>query len=288
MSAPLVLSILWTAPTSMVGVALGTLALLSGACVEAVLSACLAPLFMLHHARCVVSIAFGNAVRWAAQQRRASSALSRIVMSERAATAMGVSAFAVLGVWAPDLLLWLAPVWIPLALSIPLAALASSRRAGLALGFLGLLRTPEEIEPDPLITRLHDFRVLTQSDEAARFRDLVLDPILLAAHQTRLARAPEQSEQLSVERRARLTERALRVGPAALTRGERQALTASSDGMRTLHAQAWQRWPVESWQMSRAMPQLPQPGEAYSLVDQSALRTLTQAQSATASRYGAA
>jgi membrane glycosyltransferase len=234
----------------------GALALLASACFEAVLAASLAPLFMLHHARCVVSIASGNAVRWAAQQRRAGGAFSRIVASERAAMASGVIAAAGLALAGPQLLLWLAPVWVPLALAIPLAATASSRGMGRMLGRLGLLRTPEETEPDPLITRLHDLRVITQTDEAARFRDLVLDPILHNAHLVRLTRAPAP-QPLDVARAVRLTERALRVGPAALTAPERLCLMASAESMRTLHRDAWRRWPVESWQMSREQPQLP-------------------------------
>jgi membrane glycosyltransferase len=236
----------------------GALGLIASALVEAVLAACLAPLFMLHHARCVVSIAMGNAVRWATQQRRASSAFSRIVMSERSAMASGIVAGAVLALLAPQLLWWLAPVWLPLSLAIPLAALASSDRAGAVFERVGLLRTPEETEPDSLIGRLRDFRALTRSDEAARFRDLALDPILLAAHVARLERAElEAPSALEAQRIARLTERALRVGPAALTSAERQLLMSSATSMRELHREAWRRWPVESWQMSRIDPQLP-------------------------------
>ena len=233
----------------------GVLAVVSSACFEAVLAASLAPLFMLHHARCVMSIALGNAVRWATQQRRASSAFSRIVASERAAMAFGIVAAGALALFTPRLLVWLAPVWLPLAAAIPLAALASSRRAGQVFARLGLLRTPEETEPDPLITRLHDLRVLTQSDQAARFRDLVLDPILLSSHVARLERAP--SAVLPEERAARLIERALRMGPAALSRAEREQLIGSAECMRTLHRDAWRRWPIESWQLSREQPQLP-------------------------------
>jgi membrane glycosyltransferase len=200
-------------------------------------------------------------VRWAAQQRRAGGAFSRIVVSERVAMASGIVAAAGLALVAPQLLLWLAPVWVPLALAIPLATMASSRGMGRMLGRLGLLRTPEETEPDPLITRLHDLRVLTQTDEAARFRDLVLDPILHTAHLARLARASVAPQPLDVARAARLTERALRVGPAALTAPERDCLMASAESLRTLHREAWRRWPVESWQMSREQPQLPRMSE---------------------------
>jgi len=238
----------------------GVLGLIASAGFEAVLAASLAPLFMLHHARCVASIALGNAVRWAAQQRRAGGAFSRIVVSERVAMASGVVAALGLVLAAPELLLWLAPVWLPLALAIPLATLASSRGAGRLFGALGLLRTPEETEPDALITRLHDLRVLTKSDQAARFRDLVLDPILVAAHVARIERSAQPATALELARAQRLTERALRVGPAALTRAEREHLMASVESMRTLHREAWRRWPVESWQMSREQPQVPQIG----------------------------
>jgi membrane glycosyltransferase len=202
-------------------------------------------------------------------------------MSERAAMASGIVAGAGLALLAPQLLWWLAPVWLPLSLAIPLATLASSDKAGAVFERLGLLRTPEETEPDSLIGRLHDFRALTRSDEAARFRDLALDPILFAAHVARLERAePQAPSALEAQRIARLTERALRVGPAALTSAERQLLISSATSMRELHREAWRRWPVESWQMSRLDPQLPHVhiGTTQDLFE-SAERALTLTQS---------
>ena len=123
-------------------------------------------------------------------------------------------------------------------------------------------------------------RVLTKSDQAARFRDLVLDPILLSSHVARLERAAQGTESLAQDRSARLIERALRMGPAALTSAEREHLMGSAECMRTLHRQAWRRWPVESWQLSREQLQLPHHGDRSE-------RALTQSEPATASLHGA-
>src|SRR5690606_1303440 len=117
-----------------------------------------------------------------------------------------------------------------------------------------LFLTPPETSPDELLSRADELRAITGSDEAARFRDLVLDPVLLHAHVARLeGKVPPQDE--DALQRAR--QRALRVGPAALSEAERALLMASPDSMRQLHREAWRHWPVETWQLGRDLAQLP-------------------------------
>jgi membrane glycosyltransferase len=233
----------------------GALALTASALFELALSAWLAPLFMLHHTRCVLSILLGHSVSWGAQRRSADSPWLQIVWSELPATALGAFMLVALRYGAPALLPWLAPVWLPLLLAIPLAQLASSAAVGTWLARRGLLLVPSETEPDELVLRAAELRALTRADGAARFRDLVLDPVLLAAHLQRLERASGTTA--DDDSLARLRERALRVGPAGLSADERDVLSAHAPSMRALHRDAWRRWPVESWQLAREQPHLP-------------------------------
>ncbi|HKU43678.1 MAG TPA: glucans biosynthesis glucosyltransferase MdoH [Polyangiales bacterium] len=233
----------------------GALRLTLGVIVELILGSALAPLLMLHHTRIVFSILIGGAVKWGTQRRRAAGALSTIVRAELPETLFGLAAGAALYQWAPALVWWTAPIWVPLALSIPLAVFVSSERAGRLFGWLGLLRVPSETEPDELELRVEDLRALTTSDDAARFRDLVLDPLLV---QTQLARLDKQAEPSTELDLVRLRQRALRMGPAALSVEERRALSLDAESLRFLHREAWRSWPVESWQLSRDVPQLPE------------------------------
>ncbi len=233
----------------------GTLRCVGSAVLETLFASVIAPILMLHHTRIVLSIFLGRAVRWGSQQRSAKGELAIIVQAELLTTLIGVGSALALAVLAPTWLAWLAPVWLPWLFAIPLALLASSERAGRVSARLGLWTVPSESAPDPLSNRVEELRALTGSDDSARFRDLVLDPILLEAHLARTeatipSPAPSQAA-------LRLRQRALRMGPAALNADERRLLTADSESMRWLHDEAWRHWPVELWQIGRELPQLP-------------------------------
>ncbi len=235
----------------------GALRLLASVFTEAVFSALTAPLMMLHHTRIVLSILLGRAVRWGAQDRRASGQLGTAVRSEWSTMVLGVGLFAWLFFSAPQLVWPLSPLWVPWSLAIPLAWLASSARVGGWLRALGLLWTPSETEPAEIAQRVDDLRALTAPDEAARFRDLVLDPVLVATHVKRLKAQEPRVKHVSSLDLVRLRQRALRAGPAGITDEERRALVADPESMLFLHREAWQHWPVETWRLSREQPQLP-------------------------------
>ena len=235
----------------------GALRLTAGVLVELALGSMLAPLLMLHHTRIVISILVGGAVKWGAQQRRHTRGkLGTITRSELPQTLVGVAAGAWLSHWAPELLWWTAPIWVPLALAIPLSLVVSSRRVGQLFNALGLLRVPSEVEPDEMQLRVEDLRALTTSDDAARFRDLVLDPLLVSIQLARIEKQPQPTA-AGIDL-VRVRQRALRMGPAALSVEERRALSLDAESLRFLHREAWRSWPVESWQLSRDVPQLPE------------------------------
>jgi membrane glycosyltransferase len=150
---------------------------------------------------------------------------------------------------------------VPWLLSIPLAlALSSSAVGGLARN-LGVFLVASETEPDELAHRVEDFRALTCPDDTARFRDVVLDPVLNRAHLAMLLKAREASPLDAPPKDIpdELRERAARGGPTSLSAREQSALLNDPDSLTWLHSTAWQFWPVETWGLSRLGPQLPPP-----------------------------
>jgi membrane glycosyltransferase len=237
----------------------GLLRLTFSVLAELALGSLLAPLLMMHHTRIVLSILVGGAVKWGAQKRHSSSQFGTIVRAEMPSTIAGLAAAAWLSQAAPGLLLWVAPIWVPLALSIPIALFVSSDLMGSLFRKLGLLRVPSEVAPDELELRVNDLRSLTTSDDSARFRDLVLDPMLVATQLAKLEQQTKAGAAAPTHRidLVRLRQRALRMGPAALLPEERDALSNDPESLRFLHREAWRSWPVESWQLAREVPQLP-------------------------------
>jgi membrane glycosyltransferase len=232
----------------------GRARLLLGFVVQLLLGACLAPLIMLHRTRIVLSLLLGQSVRWGSQDRAHTPGLIRYVRSEGLTMALGIAASCALWFWSPDLFLWLSPVWIPWTLAVPLAWLLSSRFAGDWARRLGCLIVPSEIQPHELRERADTLRALTAPDDSARFRDLVLDPVLASAH---LAQLEGASSRPTTEALMQLRQRALRTGPAGLSPRERSMLASDAASMRWLHGEAWRHWPVESWQVARERPQVP-------------------------------
>ncbi|HEY6879078.1 MAG TPA: glucans biosynthesis glucosyltransferase MdoH, partial [Polyangiales bacterium] len=189
---------------------------------EAIFAAMIAPLLMVAHTKIVFSILSGVSTSWGAQNRRSTGAAMKVVQSEVTSTLLGVSMLGALSWFALPLVPWLSPIWAPLVMAIPLALIASSEWAGKTLQWFGILRVPSETAMDDLVLRADDLRAMTTSDDSARFRDMVLDPVLLAAHLARLPREPQATSEALLKAR----ERARRAGPTALSAVERKLIAS--------------------------------------------------------------
>ena len=143
-------------------------------------------------------------------------------------------------------------------MSIPIVLMVSSTKLGLLARRWGLLCVASETEPEPLLGRVEQLRALTRSDSSARYRDLVLDPVLIEAH---LARLEPSARADSPKVLKQLRERALHEGPASLSAEEWRTLSEDADSMRRLHREAWQCWSVESWGEARERPLVPSDDE---------------------------
>ena len=123
--------------------------LLAGALLETLFAVVVAPVMMLYHTRCVVSVLAGRDIRWEAQVREGDT------LGWRAAWAGGAWWITLAGVvWgavtlyaSPLFLLWLSPILAGLLLAAPLIRWTSSRALGARTRRRGLLLVPSETAP---------------------------------------------------------------------------------------------------------------------------------------------
>lgn len=158
--------------------------LLVGIVLELILSALYAPVQMLLTSRHVFEILAGRDSGWQAQQRSEGAGTWRQAWRfHRGHTLAGVVMGGLFAMLAPELLWWLSPVLAGLLLSVPMSRVSGSVLAGRMLARIGLLLTPEEVEPPAVLARrdalLQEARVLPEdplrwlaTDAAARSRHL--------------------------------------------------------------------------------------------------------------------
>jgi membrane glycosyltransferase len=162
----------------------GMIRLFVGIVVETIIMGLIAPVVMLSQSSAVCEILLGRDSGWNTQRRDDGSVPAReLARRFWRHTLLGL----LLGGFAASvsfyLSLWMLPVVLGLALSIPLAILTGQRRAGLALRRWGVLRTPEEASPPAVLARAAE---LASTAEAESVKDplgrLLTDQGLLAAH----------------------------------------------------------------------------------------------------------
>jgi membrane glycosyltransferase len=212
---------------------------------ESVVAGLLAPVTMLTQTLDVGSILAGRDAGWQPQQRDD----GRLKLREVARLYWRHTVFGLLfGIasWlvSPYLALWMLPVTIGLALSIPLAALTARPSGGLRRA--GLLRIPEEAAPPTVLHRANEIRAMLvaepgQAPEAVA--RLAAQPALLAAHR-RMLPAPRRPRIDPIDvplltGRVKAVEAAsLGDALAGLSRAEKAALLADPEGLDRLLALA--------------------------------------------------
>ncbi len=128
--------------------------ILIGLFLETLLSSLTAPVMMLIQTSAVFGSLAGRDIGWRTQRRGDDRAPLREIIQRHSGhtflgVALGVSSYAV----SPLLLAWMSPVVLGLVLAIPLSAMGASYRYGQGLARAGLLLTPEESCPHPIIIR---------------------------------------------------------------------------------------------------------------------------------------
>jgi membrane glycosyltransferase len=215
---------------------------LAGMGIESLLSMLLAPVLMLFHVTFVLSVLFGRGVRWVTQRRDGATSWSEAAATHWRHTAIGLVWAALLWIFAPALLPWMAPVLLGLLLSIPFSQLTARESLGLRARRHGLLATPEELDPPP---ELHDVAVLTAMNAAREpaaggFVRAVADPLANAVHAS-LQREREHQPPATRRHLDELAETLLTRGPAALDAAARLALLSDHPAMVRLHREVWTR-----------------------------------------------
>jgi membrane glycosyltransferase len=143
----------------------GARRLLASVALEWLLSTLLAPVMMLEHARFVVGVLFGKSVGWKAQRRGERGVRMReAVRRHGAASALGAAWGLLLLSVAPRLLGWMLPVLLGLLLAIPLSLLTGRVDLGQWARTHGLLGTPEERNPEPVLRRLRELVAESDAD----------------------------------------------------------------------------------------------------------------------------
>ncbi len=221
----------------------GGIRLLGSVLIETVISGLIAPVVMLTQSADVCRILLGRDSGWSTQQRADGSVpLREIIRRYWRHTALGLLLGASAWAVSPYLALWMLPVVLGAALAIPLAAVTGTRRAGRALRRMGLLRTPEEIDPPAVLARASELaaRAEVARDEEPVTR-LLDDATLLAAHRCMLPppRRPriDPLDLALLVGRAKLDEAvSVEAAWAGLTRAERAAVLADDAALARLGA----------------------------------------------------
>ena len=215
----------------------GALRVLLGVAGETLLSMLLAPIRMICHSRFVVVTLLGWGTGWGGQSRDdRGTTWGEAVRAHWWAVLIGLTWGWLLHRVTPSFFLWLLPVVLPLALSVPLSVFTSRASLGRAAARLGLFAIPEE---------LHAPRELTDKAEALAerrrysplgisqeegFRSAVVDPRTNALHRAMNRRLRRRLDPALVDRA---------LSGDALSKKEKLALLNSSDSMRELHRRVW-------------------------------------------------
>jgi membrane glycosyltransferase len=164
--------------------------------VEIVLSSLIAPVMMLMQSAEVMGIVTGRDVGWKAQRRDDGTIPFRAVARHhRAHTLFGMLLAVAAYTVSPELLAWLAPVVLGLVLAIPVSAVTGWQELGKAVRRLGLLATPEEIEPPAVLRRTNELTwewATTRPQMTDVFARLASDAQLRALHTTMLPTTHER------------------------------------------------------------------------------------------------
>jgi len=121
---------------------------------ETIMSALLAPIMMVIQSGAVAQILLGRDTGWNPQRRDDGSIAFRdIVRRHWQHMALGVVAGLTAFLIATSLALWMSPTIVGLLLAIPISWMSGKKSIGLFLKRIGLLLTPEEVAPPPVVTR---------------------------------------------------------------------------------------------------------------------------------------
>jgi membrane glycosyltransferase len=130
----------------------GSLRLIVGSLAEVCFSTLLAPIMAIAHSLFLFGLVFGRAVVWEAQ-RRVTHGVHPFEAMRRLwpQTLFGVFGFAWLALHTPPGALVISPFFVGALLAVPIAVSSAAPALGRLVTRVGLWRTPDEVEPAPLV-----------------------------------------------------------------------------------------------------------------------------------------
>jgi membrane glycosyltransferase len=242
--APKLLAVLLIVVQRRAGQFGGVLRLLASAITETLMSALLAPVQAVFHAKFVLFTLLGQQVGWGVQSRGdASTGWAEAFRYHGIATA--VAAVWGLGVfWLnPAFFWWLTPVVAALLLAIPVSVVSSRSSVGRGARERGLFLTPPETAPAPVLQAFERYLSAAERAPVPHSRGFVAaveDPAINALHVAMqgLARGQRLSPAIAA-RRQELAAKVLREGPAALAPREQKLLLRQPCLLLELHRRWW-------------------------------------------------
>ena len=157
--------------------------LVAGLVLEVVLSALAAPVMMVMHARFVVEVLAGRAVKWSAQQRDADRvSWAECWRAHGAQTLLGLAIAVGTGAFAPTLFWWLSPIVVGLLLAVPLSYTLGQADAGAWLQRRRLFATPEEDQAPAVLARCRELGDAGEGLSRPTLAEAIADPWLNAVH----------------------------------------------------------------------------------------------------------
>ncbi len=226
----------------------GSIRLLLSIFAEMIVSTLLAPIRMLFHTKFVFFILMGRQSGWGNQQRDdRGTSWKEAFRFHWAGTLFALVWGGVLYLLNPAFFFWISPIVGSLVLSIPISVFTSRASWGNRLRRWGLFLTPEEIDPPRELRELAESnerfdRIPSPLDlpEGSGFIKAVLHPEINALHRTLLARRPGKKSLFLREHRDELLNKALTLGPAALSDHEKNELLCDTEMMEKLHTVLWE------------------------------------------------
>ncbi|MDR3556567.1 MAG: glucans biosynthesis glucosyltransferase MdoH [Syntrophobacteraceae bacterium] len=224
----------------------GIIKLLTSALIEVVVSALTAPIRMIFHSKFVFLTLAGREVAWNSQQRGAQSASwYEALRFHGSGMALGFAWSLIVLLTNPSFFWWLAPIVVSLIMSAPLSVFSSRSTLGQKFRNSGLLLTPQETAPPPELRWLEAYRrqyrtfsSLPPFGDQKGFTRAVVDPCVHALHLSFLRKERKYCPEI-LDRRRKLREKALALGPDALRASEKKELLCDPTSLKALHEAVW-------------------------------------------------
>lgn len=223
----------------------GLIRIVASILLEIVVSSLLAPIRMQFHSKFVFTTLLGRVTAWETQQREdRPTPWGEAVRFHLGGTLLAMLWAAALHLFNERFFWWVSPIFLPLALSIPLSVATSLPGFGRTLRRAGLLLVPEEVEPPRELAELNAFhrRLLGTRRPLGIPKGngvalAVADPSTCGL---RLGLMGRPGREAADDRtRGKLVEKALSGGPGGLSPAEKSRLLGDPSALIEAHRRIW-------------------------------------------------